>query len=80
MQIHQRTTYTYDGRDYNNLDALENGILSSIDTIVRSTPLPLHPKERRDVMDALVRNRGRLVKLLLGLDEVQDLIAGREGE
>ena len=80
MQIHQHTTYTYDGKDYNNLDALESGILESIDTIVRSTPLPLHPKERRDMMEVLIGNRGRLVTLLLGLDEVQDLIAQREGE
>ena len=65
MQIHQRTTYTYDGKDYSNLDAL---------------PLPMHPKERRDMMNVLIGNRRRLVKLLLGLDEVQDLIAQPEGE
>lgn len=58
------TRYRFDGKEFNDLPAVAKYVENEIGKVIDSTPNRLAVKDRLAIFDALVKNRGRLLKLL----------------
>lgn len=64
MKLQIVTTFSLDSRSFRTLGQAQEHLVNEIGKIIDSTPLPLMPKDKLAVFNAIIKNKERLVELL----------------
>ena len=76
MGIYAITRYRFEGKEYNSLKSVRIQVENEIGAIVDSASVPIAPRDRLAIFEAIAKNRKRLQALLSveytrGEDDIQ---------